>query len=239
MHNFYEGQAVKHIIYGDGVIRGIYENANGETCYDILFSGLGRTIAVMDETALTPKIPNPKAMRNPLGRILGISDNDFEEMSKTIDKALKEEEKKQTSKKGKIIDGGSVGLKDEALSAKARKNTPNEEDSPLLDQAAKHGFHGIKKSYDGVAHHHDIVMGLNKLYAKKNADYGDSFHLSYLEEGMAMARIRLSDKLNRFKALTKNGSQQVKDESIRDTLLDLANYAILTVMELDREAENV
>ena len=88
---------------------------------------------------------------------------------------------------------------------------------------------------DNVKAHKDIVLSLNELYAKKNADYGDSFHESYLEEGMAMPRIRLSDKLNRFKSLTKSGKQEVKDENIRDTLLDLANYAIMTVLELDRE----
>lgn len=49
-----------------------------------------------------------------------------------------------------------------------------------------------------------------------------------------MVRIRLSDKLNRVKALTRGDSQQVQDESLRDTLMDLANYAILAVMEMDR-----
>lgn len=83
--------------------------------------------------------------------------------------------------------------------------------------------------------HADICKELNELYAKKNADYGDSFHLSYLDEGMAMPRIRLSDKLNRLKTLTKQAEQKIKTESVRDTLIDLANYAIMTVMELDRE----
>ena len=90
--------------------------------------------------------------------------------------------------------------------------------------------------------HLKICMEMNDLYSKKNHDYGDAFHLSYLEEGMAMPRIRLGDKLNRFKTLT-NGNQHiaVKDESIRDTLLDLANYAIMTILELDdaqREVKN-
>lgn len=89
-----------------------------------------------------------------------------------------------------------------------------------------------------VKRHYDIVMGLNDLYAKKNADYGDSFHDTYVEEGMAMPRIRLSDKLNRFKSLTRSNNQQVADESIRDTLLDLANYAIMTVIEMDKEKHN-
>lgn len=83
--------------------------------------------------------------------------------------------------------------------------------------------------------HKKICDELNVLYAKKNHDYGDSFHLSYLEEGMAMPRIRLGDKLNRFKALSQTGKQEVSDESIRDTLIDLANYAIMTIMEMENE----
>ncbi len=89
-----------------------------------------------------------------------------------------------------------------------------------------------------VERHMDICKGLNKIYEQKNHDYGDSFHDTFVEEGMAMARIRLSDKLNRFKKLSREGSEQkVNDESIRDTLLDLANYAIMTVMEMDILAE--
>lgn len=81
-----------------------------------------------------------------------------------------------------------------------------------------------------------ICRELNELYKRKNADYGDSFHKTFLEEGMAMPRIRLSDKLERFKKLTRSNSQQVKDESIRDTLIDLANYAIMTILELEDDA---
>lgn len=87
-----------------------------------------------------------------------------------------------------------------------------------------------------VEKHENICKELNALYEAKNADYGDSFHLSYLEEGLAMARIRLSDKLNRFKTLTKGQTQNVNDESIRDTLLDLANYAIMTIMEISHKS---
>ena len=88
-----------------------------------------------------------------------------------------------------------------------------------------------------VIQHANICYELNSLYERKNRDYGDSFHKTYLEEGMAMARIRLGDKLNRFKTLTKGEQQMVNDESIRDTLIDLANYSIMTIMEIDREKE--
>ena len=88
-----------------------------------------------------------------------------------------------------------------------------------------------------VIQHANICYELNSLYERKNRDYGDSFHKTYLEEGMAMARIRLTDKLERFKKLTREGGQEVNDESVRDTLIDMANYAIMTAMEMDREAE--
>lgn len=81
--------------------------------------------------------------------------------------------------------------------------------------------------------HDNICKEINALYAKKNHDYGNSFHKTFAEEGLAMARIRIGDKLERFKNLTKSESRQVDDESIRDTLIDLANYAIMTVMEMD------
>lgn len=83
--------------------------------------------------------------------------------------------------------------------------------------------------------HAQTCEELNDLYKRKNHDYGDSFHQTWLEEGFAMSRIRLSDKLNRFKKLSKGDAVQVDDESIRDTLIDLANYAIMTVMEMDLE----
>lgn len=88
---------------------------------------------------------------------------------------------------------------------------------------------------DKIELHKKICAELTALYEKKNHDYGDSFHKSYVEEGMAMSRIRLGDKFNRFKSLTLTGNQLVNDESVRDTLIDLANYAILTLIEMERE----
>lgn len=90
---------------------------------------------------------------------------------------------------------------------------------------------------NNVERHEQICKELNRLYKRKNSDYGDSFHISFVEEGMAMARIRLGDKLNRFKTLSRQGTRLVEDESIRDTLIDLANYAVMTVAEMDRAAE--
>lgn len=84
-----------------------------------------------------------------------------------------------------------------------------------------------------VERHARICKEINDLYERKNHDYGDSFHQTFVEEGMAMARIRLGDKFSRFKTLSRGGEQKVNDESIRDTLIDLANYAIMTVVEME------
>lgn len=85
-----------------------------------------------------------------------------------------------------------------------------------------------------VDQHRQICEDLNTLYARKNADYGDSFGKSYNEYGLAMACIRLDDKLNRLKSL-RTKAAQVTDESITDTLMDLANYAIMTLVEIREE----
>lgn len=113
----------------------------------------------------------------------------------------------------------------------------NRDETIIRDYAIVFGFRNptpdASAQPDNVQRHESICHELNALYARKNADYGDSFHKTYVEEGMTMARIRLSDKLERFKQLTRSNEQNVHDESVRDTLIDLANYAILTVMELD------
>ena len=91
---------------------------------------------------------------------------------------------------------------------------------------------------DKYEKHKQLCDYMHNLYVKKNKDYGDSFHISFIEEGMAMPRIRLGDKFNRFKTLSRGNEANVKDESIRDTLIDLANYALMTVMEIDNTIEN-
>lgn len=79
-----------------------------------------------------------------------------------------------------------------------------------------------------------ICKEMAKLYDAKNWDYGDSFGKSFEEWGMIMPCIRLTDKLNRLCSLTKNSSQKVQDESIEDTLKDLAIYSVMTLIEIER-----
>jgi hypothetical protein len=90
---------------------------------------------------------------------------------------------------------------------------------------------------DNVKMHRDICNYLNELYARKNHDYGDSFHKTWLEEGAAAARLRIGDKFNRYKELSRGSDRLVGDETIEDTLIDMANYSIMALMEHRREAE--
>ena len=75
------------------------------------------------------------------------------------------------------------------------------------------------------------------VYLKKNKDYGDSFGETFRKLGIISAITRISDKYNRICSLATKSERerQVKDESIKDTLLDLANYCMMTVIEMDNE----
>ena len=68
------------------------------------------------------------------------------------------------------------------------------------------------------------------IFAKKNADYGDAF----ATHGTIGVLIRINDKLARYTNITKNKLEiNVSDETLRDTLMDLHNYAIMAIMCLD------
>lgn len=79
----------------------------------------------------------------------------------------------------------------------------------------------------------DITTDMAKTYAAKNHDYGNSFGESLDEFGLIASIVRINDKMNRIKSLIKKKAE-VKDESIQDTLLDMANYCIMTVMWMDK-----
>ena len=67
------------------------------------------------------------------------------------------------------------------------------------------------------------------LFKKKNKDYGDAF-ASYGPVGVI---VRIGDKINRLSSISNNGINLVKTESIRDTLIDLHNYAAMAIMLMD------
>lgn len=68
-----------------------------------------------------------------------------------------------------------------------------------------------------------------ELFRKKNKDYGDAF----AKYGVIGVLMRIQDKLQRSVSITKNGVNLVENECIRDTLIDLHNYAAMAMILLD------
>ena len=92
----------------------------------------------------------------------------------------------------------------------------------------------VNKTLNSVISFGDICLKLKELYTEKNRRYGNSFHKQFEEFGLTASVIRLNDKMERLKSLNKNPSD-CGDEPIEDTLKDLANYAIMTLMELSNK----
>ncbi len=74
-----------------------------------------------------------------------------------------------------------------------------------------------------------------ELFSKKNKDYGDSF-ATYGPVGVL---VRMGDKIKRLISVTTNGVHLVDNESLRDTLIDLHNYAAMGIMLMDEEKSDI
>ena len=80
----------------------------------------------------------------------------------------------------------------------------------------------------------EITDKMFEPFKAKNHDYGSSFSNLFNECGMTYAYGHMAEKLERVKSLMKDDAK-VKGESMKDSLYDLANYAILTIMELEKK----
>lgn len=87
---------------------------------------------------------------------------------------------------------------------------------------------------DRVQQMETVQKGALEMFKKKNKDYGDAFS----KFGVIGILMRIEDKIQRSLSITKNGVNMVNDESIRDTLIDLHNYAAMGVMLLDEKEES-
>jgi len=65
-----------------------------------------------------------------------------------------------------------------------------------------------------------------ELFIKKNADYGDAFATF----GTIGVLVRIEDKIKRCISISNKKVQLVDDETLRDTLIDLHNYAAMALM---------
>lgn len=91
---------------------------------------------------------------------------------------------------------------------------------------------------DKVKEFRAIADEIAALYAKKNACYGDSFGDTYSKLGIISAVTRISDKFNRLCSLATNDDIDNLGESLDDTLVDLAAYSIMTLIERRRVLES-
>ena len=79
-----------------------------------------------------------------------------------------------------------------------------------------------------------VIAEMLDTYKKKNADYGNSFAETIQEFGYVPAVARINDKLKRVKNMVKGNEMNV-NESMRDNLMDIAVYSVLTIIELDNQ----
>ncbi len=68
-----------------------------------------------------------------------------------------------------------------------------------------------------------------ELFKRKNADYGDAF-ANYGSIGVI---VRMGDKIQRLVSVTNRSVSLIDNESLRDTLIDLHNYAAMAIMLID------
>lgn len=73
-----------------------------------------------------------------------------------------------------------------------------------------------------------------EVFIKKNTDYGDAF----AKFGLIGVLVRIEDKIQRSLSISNSGIILVKDEGLRDTLLDLHNYAAMAIMLMDENGNN-
>lgn len=84
---------------------------------------------------------------------------------------------------------------------------------------------------DRISQYKNVHQEALNLFQKKNKDYGDAF----ANFGPIGVIVRMGDKINRLTNITKSSIRLVEDETIRDTLIDLHNYAAMAIMLLDEK----
>lgn len=89
--------------------------------------------------------------------------------------------------------------------------------------------YAVSKQTNRVAQMTAVQAEALELFKRKNADYGDAF----AKYGVIGVLMRIEDKMQRAMSITKNGVNLVQDEGIRDTLIDLHNYAAMALMLID------
>jgi hypothetical protein len=109
------------------------------------------------------------------------------------------------------------------------------DDDKTRKEVEKQLSEGLKEMAGSDTHKatfESVLDEMKELHTKKNKDYGSAFHKSFEEFGVTAGVVRLNDKMERVKSLVKNGKAEVKEESMLDSLKDMASYAVMLYVEL-------
>ena len=140
------------------------------------------------------------------------------------------EDKKREEIKHKMEKGLLSDEEEKVIIKRLHLDEPEQKEEYVAPECKIDEKCAVPGDFDGICH--DLMV----LHARKNKDYGNAAHESYKEFGLISYVIRLNDKMKRLKSLTKPGTEiSVKGESIEDTLMDLAAYAIMAIESLRNE----
>lgn len=195
----------------EGYRRFHIDNAMNRTLDQIKERVMGLKVAVGEEPILTtgfPRLDNEMRREN--------SEEELFEVGEMSEWGVPERDEHIRRYDGRLNIDDDDTITSEGFSGW----TPSAEDTTLTDQEVS------KLRFN------DVIEEMLGLYSRKNKDYGGSFDESLDDDGLLVAKIRIKDKLNRFSQLIDTDAE-VKDESIRDTLIDLANYSVMTINWLD------
>jgi hypothetical protein len=121
------------------------------------------------------------------------------------------------------------------------RNTNHDDDKVLL-QSEIDGLQSdlqfledqVKAKPDRISQLDIIQLEARQLFEKKNKDYGDAF-ATYGPIGVL---VRIGDKIQRLQSIHTSGITLIEDEKMRDTLIDLHNYAAMAIMLLDEKSKS-
>ena len=188
--------------YKDSTFRKTFEEVSDNEHKGIDWEGMNKTIKEAFD-GYFKDVFGPKPSKKTSGVFSTmVRLNNKGRMAKLIDDLYKGDEKTREEIKKNL----SEGLKEMEVSDKT-KGTESDTFESVLDE-------------------------MKKLHAKKDKDHGSAFHKSFEEFGVTAGVVRLNDKMERVKSLVKNGKAEVKDESLLDSLEDLACYAVMLYVEL-------
>lgn len=89
----------------------------------------------------------------------------------------------------------------------------------------------LNKPMNRIEEFRRLVNDMADLYEKKNQNYGNSFGKLYQDLGPVAGLVPLHNKLDRLTYLITHSDDDNHYESIEDTLMDLANYAVMNLVE--------